>query len=253
MVEYPLITLTCTSGKRPDLFRQTIESFLKNCLDRDLIIRWLVSDDGTDERDLNDLRKLFPFIEFLKADKPGQPASLNLLFSKVQTEWFFHLEDDWNFLNKGHFIRELFDIADTDPKLKYIGLRKFEPLREELLQETKSGASYVLHEFNTSYSYEKMIETDSCWFGWSLNPGLQNTKVIKQLGKFDEDYKPTTRWWDRSHPQKFLKLGYRRANIYDDYIEHVGGDQDSLYAMLRKKCNEAKQCERYPCCERCSR
>jgi len=229
-----------------------MESFLANCLDKDLIVRWLVSDDGSSDYDFYAMKRKYPFIEFYRSKKEGQPASLNHLFSKVETEWFFHLEDDWLFCWPDRFIEKLFDIAFDDEKIKNVVLTNWKPLNPGLFKTTKGGVGYVIHKFDPTVSDEDQEATDSGWFGLSLNPGLQNTAVIKSLGKFDESLPATTRLWDKAQAKAYMKMGYKRASLSEGrlYVKHMGGQ--SLYTIRRCECRDKNRCNKYPDCEGCS-
>ena len=76
-MRYPKITCTMTMGRRLDMFLRTMKSFMENCLDLDLIERWIVNDDRSDTKDLEFIKKKFPFLEIIKADRPGQASALN--------------------------------------------------------------------------------------------------------------------------------------------------------------------------------
>jgi glycosyltransferase involved in cell wall biosynthesis len=251
-MKYPKITLTCTSGRRHALFERTFDSFMANCKDQDLIERWIVSDDGSTEGEFEAMQERYPHIEFHRSPKQGQPASLNFLFSEVQTDWFFHMEDDWEFIKPGRFIRKLFDIAACEKMVLAPTLRKWKPLKPEYLKKTRGGTWYVMHKYQPGLDDDTIAATDSSWFGWSLNPGLQYKPLMDEFGPFEETDKPTTRFWDRPHAQKYHTLGYRRANIYDNYIRHIG--DESLYSILRSECQRRHNCPDYPLqCERCER
>lgn len=225
-MEYPIITWTCTTFKRFDLFTKTIDSFLDTCKDLDLIYRWIVSDDGSNEQDLIDMNNMYPFLEIYNGPQRGQAANVNYLFDKVKTEWFFHCEDDWLFLKKDNYIRKLFDIAFDDDKIKNVVLR---PWKLYEVESTKiPGLKYNLHEYDPdNSSIEKHLESDCNWFGYSLNPGIQHKPTIDLIGKHPE--KSIGRLWDRTFASKYLIAGFKRANPIEDYIKHIGVGANSTY------------------------
>ena len=251
-MDVPEITLTCTTGRRLKCFKKTMRSFLDRCLDKDRVIRYIVSDDGSSDDDFEEMRRYYPFIEFYRSPKRGQAASLNFLFSKVETEWFFHLEDDWRFVGQGNFLQMLFDVAATDFMIKNILMTKWEPLSAGCLKKTESGIGYVIHKFDPTVPKEVAETTDSSWFGWSLNPGLQNKPVLDELGPFDEAVTPMSRLWDKEQAKLFRKLGYKRASLYPErgqLIRHLR--VYSLYDINRSECRAKRRCSNYPECEGC--
>lgn len=221
-------------------------------MERDLITEWIVSDDGSNEEEFERMKKLYPFIRFLRSPKKGQPANLNFLLSQVKTEWFFHMEDDWLFVKKDNFIRKLFDVIFEEPTVKNVILRHWQPFNERLLKETKTGVKYVIHFFDPLADTAKKAVTDSAWYGYSFNPGIQNIEIIRKLGRFDESHNPASRWWDKENARYYLELGFKRASLYDGpYIEHIG-ELESLYSISRKECQRKNNCKKYPSgCELC--
>jgi hypothetical protein len=221
MKEYPKITFTITTCKRLHLFLNTMASFFENCLDIDLIDRWILSDDHSSISDIQHIKNTYPMFEIYHSPSRGQAHNLNTLFSKVETEWFFHCEDDWDFIQKGHFIRELFDVAYEDHMIKNIVLRHW--TGNEIISKDQTF-TYNVHKYRPEINDSKIIlTTDSKWFGYSLNPGLQHKPTVDKLGLYRENLQ-IPRYFDRSAAIKYLTLGYKRANLLTKYIEHTGGN-----------------------------
>ena len=65
-VETEEIILTMTTGTRLDLFIRTMESFLTACQDKDLISRWIVSDDRSSTKDLFEMKDRYSFRKFIQ-------------------------------------------------------------------------------------------------------------------------------------------------------------------------------------------
>jgi len=216
---YPVaLDFTMTCGRRLDLFIRTMDSFLANCLDKDMIARWLVSDDRSNADDLRIMRERYPFLEIEQSKKPGQPASLNQLFDRVKTHWFVHWEDDWDTVCSGHFIREAFDIAHSDARIKNVVFRGWKGVW------IKDGPlEYRGHVYNAHKpGIASARENDWCWFGYSLNPSLQYLPTVRRLGHYDET--AVTRYFDRPVAQAYQKAGLLRANPITKYVEHIGED-----------------------------
>jgi hypothetical protein len=225
--KYPFITFTVTTCRRLDLFFRTMHSFLDNCLDTDLITRWVVSDDHSSKDDIKRMKKEFPFLEIYPSKKKGQAASLNNLFSRVETEWFFHCEDDWEFITKDHFIRKLFDITFDDNKIKNVTLRYWE---QNIVQsEEFPGLAYNVHRYIPENCDMRLVrKTNHKWYGYTLNPGLQHKPTIDLLGRYDEKYDINSRFFDRPQAVKYLTRGYKVANLLEEFIVHIG-EQNSAY------------------------
>jgi hypothetical protein len=191
------------------------------------------------------MKQEWPFLEIHRNPGVGQAASLNFLFNKVETEWFLHLEDDWGWLKHGNHLAQLFEIADQNPMYRNITLRKWEPFSPAHLHRTPSGLEYVEHQFKRGELVPKIMDCDCDWYGFSLNPALNHTASVLEMGAFDEGIKSTSRQWDRPQANRWHKAGYKRAGVYD-------GDE-SLYNIRRRECQAASNCDMFPReCEHCA-
>jgi hypothetical protein len=216
---YPKIEFTMTCGRRKDLFMETFESFLRCCLDQDLITRWIISDDGSTPEDLLDIKLEYPFLEIYSNKFNSQAANLNFLFNQVRTEWFFHCEDDWLFLKEDHFIRKMFDVASTDSRIRNVVLRGWNGPFIKV-----GNVEYRMHVYHPNGALALVEFNDWRWFGYSLNPGLQHLPTVKEIGKYPVDTTglPHPRYFDRPPAIAYSLLGYKRANLLEPYISHIG-------------------------------
>ena len=204
-----------TCGRRLDLFIRTMDSFLANCLDLDLIKNWVVCDDRSSPEDLRIMKSRYGFLEFVQATVPRQPASLNRLFRLVETEWFVHWEDDWLCDKRGHFLRQALDIAYSDERNRNVVLRGWQSVH------IKDGdLIYSGHVFHPEGSPVNSRQTDWFWYGYSLNPGLQHKPTVDILGEYNES--AVTRDFDKPAAKKYRELGLRRVNPLERYVEHIG-------------------------------
>jgi hypothetical protein len=205
-----------------------MDSFLENCLDKGLISRWLVCDDHSSNEDIVEMKRRYPFLEIIKSPGRGQAASINHLFSQVETEWFFHCEDDWLFIKKDNFLQKLFDVAFDDYWIKNVTLRYW---TGNLVKSKKTrGLAYNVHQYIPDQYAKAVWEKNDCkWYGYTLNPGLQHKPTVDKLGKYNIEYNINSRFWDRPPAVKYLTLGFKRANLLDKYIEHIG-EGNSAYS-----------------------
>lgn len=223
---YPRLTFTITTYKRLAMFKRTMESFLNNCIDKSLISRWILVDDGSAPKDVEEMKRLYPFFEVVQHQHQGQPKSLNTIIAMVKTEWFFHCEDDWLFIPKFK-IGDLFNIAFDDHRIKNVIMR----YKVGNIVFGKDGSlMYNLHKYDpvqepplVRHYAPCILDEDSNWFGYSWNPGLHHIPTLKFLGKLDEKHSDISRRWDREHALKYLEKGFKRANPVDKiYIDHIG-------------------------------
>jgi len=212
------ITFTCTTSRRIRLFFNMMESFLNCCEDKDMITRWIVSDDRSSEKDINNMKKAFPFLEIVRPDKNGQAASLNKLFSCVKTDWIFHSEDDWVFLRRDKIITKCLEIHKDDDRIRNIILTNWRGVKVN-----SGNLEYIIHYHHPSLIKEVARTCDARWLGYSLNPGLQHLKTIKKYGEYNLNFKQNSRFWDRLLAFRYLKDGYKRASLIGNYVMHTGG------------------------------
>jgi hypothetical protein len=251
MTDYPKITFTITTSRRLDLFKCTTDSFFYTCMDKDLITDWIISDDGSSTEDIAEMQRMCPEFTILRSPGKGQAENLNNLFAAVKTPIFFHCEDDWLFIKKDNYIRKMLDVMADDETIKNVTLRYWQG--GEVESQKTLGLRYNVHKFGQFYHgdlspeaiQEKTDKTDCNWYGYTLNPGLQHLPTIKRLGPYvpwskpvgyyhdpglgEEDY---SRFFDRAQAIKYLTMGFKRANLLNQYIQHIGAD-NSAYTISR--------------------
>ena len=222
-MKYPTITLTMTCGRLLGMFMRTMRTFLDCCLDLDLIERWILNDDRSDPRDLKLISQHFPQFEITSAGRPGQAAALNNPFSKVSTDYFFHLEDDWYFFRKAHYIEECFDVMRDHTRVRNVVLRSWQPVHvisEEL--------RYYVHVFDPDGNKPELyLVNDSPWWGFSLNPGLNHKPTIDELWPYDENLE--SRIFDKPIARRYWQLGYLRANLAEPSMFHLGWEDSASW------------------------
>lgn len=214
-----MIDVTITSCGRQDLLKQTIESFLKFA---DLPISKIYVYEDSGKKGINDhLKVLFPQIEFIEpCPKVGQIKALDCLLSKVTTEYYFGLEDDWTTLSSG-FMAQSLDILQSQPNISEVWLR----LRNERnghpvqpsVYRAKSGTKYQL--VKTDYRGQ--------WHGTSFGPTLRRLSNYKNL--FPNGYAGVTTFnikepWKSEIEvgQVYKKAGFKAATLMQGFVKHLG-------------------------------
>ena len=225
------INFTCTTCGRLDLFIRTMDSFLDNCIDKSMINRWIIVDDGSSSNDMIEMQTRYPFLEIYENQyEQGQAGALKTLFELIDTEWFFHCEDDWEFPIKDNFITKLFQIAKTDDRFKNVTLRNW----KMDIKRHETGFYYNI-SYYMPYTIDASI-TNSNWFGFSFNPGLNHLPSIKSLGNVPTDI-ISERYWDREYAIEYMKKGLKSANLIGGYIKHLGDDRPAYNRVIKKdKC-----------------
>ncbi len=247
------VTLTITTCKRRELFEQTIDSFLSNCVDVDRIDRWICIDDGSSPDDLAAMRDRYPFFEFIEKvpSERGHAMSMRRLHGEVRTKYWLHLEDDWRFFVRDSYVSRAIDILEDDELLGQVLFNRnyAETLEDrntvggEVRYTRATTSPYRLHTHfdpNSSeyHAYFSQFEPGSqgCvwWPNFSLRPSMMRTSAITATGEFDSgsdnfELEFAHRYTDAGHRSAFfdtitcVHLGpltsdrgvERRSNAYD--------------------------------------
>jgi len=223
-------TLLITSGCRPELFRETIESFVQCCCDLSLIDRWICIDDGTDEKSRDLHRGLYPWIEFIYKDPAnvGHAKSLNQVSSLLQTEYIVRLEDDWKFISTGHFIRDAIEILDEMPDVGQVMLNKNYQQRQTdnltggIEAKTSSGKPFYYHlyldkpEEQAEWYKNNSPSVLVSWPHFSLQPSV--TRLVCLEKPFNEN----SSYFEYEYAKEYTADGWKTAFLPGFVCEHTG-------------------------------
>jgi GT2 family glycosyltransferase len=217
------VSIVITTCGRTDLLEKTVHSFFNyNSYPIQKVI--IVEDSGTPQ-DFSKIKSLIPCdLEIIENEvNIGQIASIDKAYSKVETDYIFHCEEDWEFFNSG-FIEKSFEILDTDPKIFTVWLRSH--------TDTKNHAIIKEEQFKLDNDYYYLMNQyhKKVWCGFTFNPGLRRTsdcmifhpynnldvKVVKNglsiMGEMDMSI-------------YYQELGFRGAitSKEEGYVRHIGG------------------------------
>jgi GR25 family glycosyltransferase involved in LPS biosynthesis len=179
------ITFTITTCKRLALFMRTMDSFLLMCKDRHLISKWICVDDNSSEVDKTIMESRYPFMEFIwkTPEQKGHSTSMNMLLERIETDYFFHCEDDWQFVRPMEYMTVCKDVLDADATLGQCLLNRMYaetfrdcmPLNDVVrLTPEPLKTPYYVHNTNIESAC-------SYWPQYSLRVGLNRTGTIKAL------------------------------------------------------------------------
>ncbi|QCS48340.1 glycosyltransferase [Picosynechococcus sp. PCC 11901] len=230
------VTLTVTSCKRLDLFKRTINSFLNCCQDLYKINKFICIDDNSSPENRNEMQKLYPFFEFIFKDEKqkGHAQSMNLLFDLIDSNYWLHLEDDWEFIVSMPYIEKAISILESQENLAQV---MFNRNYTELLNEqhivggilNKEPIRHIIHEYvpggrnsiNVNYflqKYPKGSLTNCFWPHFSFRPFMMKTKVLQHIGKFIEQ--PGN--FELEYGERFVEHGYFAAFFDAIVCRHIG-------------------------------
>jgi hypothetical protein len=212
MTTTPNITCCLTSCGRYDLLEKTLESFFR--YNTYPIQEFIISEDSDFEGTVMDyivkmFRKYAPKDMELRLmfGKVGQIRSIDRMYEKVETEYIFHMEDDFLFFREG-FIEKSIEILECDPKLFQVHLREQDDLNGHKV--VAFSDKYDLLEYGCANG----------WSGFSLNSGLRKTADYKLVGNGG--------YASIGHELQLAKYFYEvhgliAAITKTGYVRHIGG------------------------------
>jgi glycosyltransferase involved in cell wall biosynthesis len=230
------VTLTVTTCKRLPLFMRTMHSFLNACTDRERIDRWICVDDNSSPDDRREMQRLFPFFEFIwkGPDERGHGRSMNLILDAVQTPFWLHLEDDWQFFEPLPYVTSTLDILDADATLGQVLFNRHYALGVEhrrlaggLVRRTAAGRRYVEHlhippgtpAYDEFWRRHPAARANVHWPHYSLQPSMQRMAAVRSVGRFEEA--PS---FELEFARRYAQRGFRSAFLDTICCRHIGRD-----------------------------
>ena len=231
------VTLAITSCGRMDLLEKTLISFFK--FNSYPVLKTIIIDDSGGNFDAKRISKCIPSkYEFIINKKNiGQIKSIDKLYKKIKTPFFFHCEDDWEFFRSG-FIEESLNILKDNKKIITVWLRAHNDTNDHPLTDFINLNNAKPHKL-LQKSYRGI------WHGFTFNPGLkrlsdylllspfQNQKIV-----FPQKDKFIISEVDLSI--KYEKLGFRAAisSLEEGYIRHIGDGHHIPQEWEKKICRK---------------
>jgi hypothetical protein len=250
-----IVTSTCRRQ-----FETTYASFMKN-VKYDQGFRFIVNIDVL-EKNKRYLPKLLEFLRScgigdinINTGKHSFAGAVNHLFKKLQSEYYFHLEDDWLFL-KPIDLNAAMDAIKNNKNIHNIRFSK-EWIRKPGHGMEKSLAKknelYLLPGREVNIGGINLIET--CI--WSLNPHVARASIVKQLLNIPEDINPEA-FLSKRYFNVFSPPGLYIYGRYGDspYVRDIGRPcciikkAKTIIEIIKdpsliKKENRMKKLERY--------
>jgi len=218
------VTFTLTSTNRLDLLKITLDSFLK--FNRYPIAKYIVIEDSGVEEAANGIRSQWPFMEVIfNNPRLGQTASLDLMYSKVETEYIFHCEDDWEFVEYD-FIDKSMDILAKPGNEKIIQVwprGEFDTNMHPVLRDVRYRAK------DTEYYLMSADYYLGHYGGFGFQPGLRRLRDWQLIGSYSSASEGIT---EAAISKKYIALGFKAATLIPKYMNHIGAgrhtDRDGL-------------------------
>ena len=146
----------------------------------------------------------YPFFEFIWKEprEKGHARSMNALLEGVESPWWVHLEDDWQFFVPRDYIGEALAVLGDRHELGQVlfnrnygeALACRDLVGGEVRRTQKQGLRYRLHQHipRDSEAYGAFFAahppgtlSNVWWPHYSLRPSMIKTAAIRKVGAFD--------------------------------------------------------------------
>ena len=214
------VTCVLTSCGRFDLLERTLLSFFK--FNTYPIQKFIIIDDSgcvnayaIIKRMVDQLKIYKPpeFAIYCNEKNVGQVMSIRLAYACVDTEYIFHMEDDWEFYASG-FIEDSFKILENNPWIITVWLRAHNDTNGHPLERI-SDLDFPL--MTLGYATH--------WHGFTLNCGLRRLKDYEFVGG------------EAASGKHYMRKGFRAAitNKADGYVKHIGWENSTAHMAGTQK------------------
>jgi Glycosyl transferase family 2 len=218
------VTVVVTSCGRQDLLERTLQSFFR--FNTFPIGGVIVVEDGPEAVNA----PLFPrygdrnVVWLSTGQRVGQIVAIDFAYSLVDSEYIFHLEDDWEFYGGG-FIEKSMALLQALPRCLQVYLRAPDDLNGQPLRPPTQSATGLAYR-------QAEVGCINLWHGFSFNPGLRRTADYRLLARYSRHVRH-----DGTRPgaaEAQLSALYRAGGYYAvvladnegrGYVRHIGGDR----------------------------
>jgi hypothetical protein len=203
------VSLFLTSFNRPDLLRQTLESFVRyNTYPIEYGV--IVEDSGL--KGINDFaHEIVPFpLKIIYADiRRGQMKSIENGLQYLNTKYVFHCEEDWEFYRHG-FIEDSMAILKKNSDVTSVRLRSHHEMTHDY------------HMTLTKVENENYWKVSGDFTSYSWNPSLRTIEVQTMFTPYDSA--PLHSICEGGLAVAFEKIGKYTVmtDQKDGYVRHIG-------------------------------
>jgi hypothetical protein len=181
------VTVVITSCGRQDLLQRTLDSFLRS--NTCPIARFIITEDSGIPGINDQLKQRYHMLPLTWIEEPhrrGQLTCIDDAYSRVETKYIFHCEDDWEFSGK-YFIEKSRVILDNCPGVMQVWLRADTDTNGHPFEDYEWSASNGVETFawrRMAFGYKNA--KGFVWDGFSLNPGLRRLSDYKLVGPYEQ-------------------------------------------------------------------
>jgi hypothetical protein len=203
------LTIIVTSCDRFDLLERTLDSFF--ALNTYPYVAFHIHNDSLNSVPLCVKQKYSDKgITWHEGVKRGLSASWDYLVGLVETEYFFNLEDDWEFQGNANFIQESINVLNESFEQVWI-----RGLKDHL--HGLSHISYCLVDFEgQNHTHYKKVNKIKDWCGFTFNPSVRQLSTWKRL------FPKGISGMDEIDISRMVYNNYQAASLVNSACKHIG-------------------------------
>lgn len=179
--------IICTATLRPELLSHTLSSFHKNLFRENIKSARLIlnidcagAPEKYQEQKISNIISIVGNFKFRNVihrvnDKPCFPEAFFWCLDKVESKYFFNLEEDW-ILKIPLDFEEMFYLMERDKKIAHLRLSSF--------KSTESDCKNWNKFLKWNGHFFEVEKEDKCIIGWAGHPSLNKTQFLKDCAKF---------------------------------------------------------------------
>lgn len=219
----PTVTAVVTSCKRLDLLEETLKSFIDH---NTYPLKEFIIIEDSPEEGVHEFSKVLQGVNhriLVNGKNIGQIASIDRAYGEIDSDYIFHLEDDWRFTCPG-FIERAIEVLEHEPNVILVCVRD----DGDMPRYVRSLKTYA----TTMARYKRMFpQLHFAWYTFTFNPGLKRTADYRAIpGGYSAIGE------EASLNRHYKDGGYDMAWLLNGGARHIG-DKRSNYAGDRSDCN----------------
>lgn len=200
------ITVVITSCNRFDLLEATLASFFK--FNTYPVAKILIIEDSGNRKGLEKVLTRFSFDRFetiVNPEQLGQQKSIDRAYQQVETEYIFHCEDDWEFLQSG-FMEDSLTLMEQFPEIITVWLRS-------------------IGEYPADFFYDEIQEYQGLRYRqvkkdiFTLNPSLKRVNDYRLISNYAQ-FTPGV--FEKEISEFYQERGYTAVILSEAYTNHLG-------------------------------
>jgi hypothetical protein len=201
------ITFVMTSCERPDLLAKSFASFME--FNTYPIEKFFIIDDSGKDKINDFIKEQYSDLDIetiYNIPKIGHLASIDKVYSKVETEYIFHCEEDWIYYRSG-FIEYSLEIMKNCPEITSCWLR----------EDSDPGHPFSSEHYESGkVKYRLTLSKDENYHGFGLHPTLVRKSDYEKL-------QPYSQFTHEAYlAKKAFELGFKHAKCDGGYLRHIG-------------------------------